>query len=579
MIRYLFALITLCVSVLAQAQQPLPLDQAFQFSASAKDSQTILLNWQIAPGYYLYQDAFKITAAKPAQLSLPAPILPIHAINKSIPAVGTKKVYNGRITLAQPVLSSPEPIITLHVHYQGCSQYGFCYPPVTQAVTINLASQFNKPIHGVMVQSGEPSRLSQPASIDHIERKLLSHQGWHTWLAFLVFGLLIAFTPCVLPMIPILSSIIIGQKKPSHARAFLLSFAYVLGMAITYALAGILFGHLGHSLQASLQQPWIIIVFAGIFVAMACSLFGLYTIQLPSRLQNRLAQFTQHPHHSVIGALIMGVLSTLVLSPCVTPPLVAVLTFISQTGNATIGGLALFSMGLGMGLPLLLIGGFGPRLLPQTGRWMVTIKQVLGMMLLAMAVWMLSRIMPDHITMLAWALLALGTGVALGALNNAATWLGYLQKALGLIALAYGIVLLIGAWQGQTNPLQPLRRITTHNDLLFKRITRPDDVYQALKTHPNKPVLLDFYAKWCVSCQEMDARTFSDPRVRQTLQSYTLLRADITKNTHQDQLLMQHFHVVAPPTLIVLDTTHPPKTIVGFVTARELLRHLKQPSS
>lgn len=582
----LLLLVGFCTSI--YAAQPLPIDQAFQFSASTKDYQTIVLNWQIAPGYYLYRKQFKIHVVKPKGLKLPPPVLPLNFDAKNIPSVGTLNVYSGKLFIIQPVLSTKQGLITLHVHFQGCSSGGFCYPPVTKAVTVNMQGNYGERIQGTTVNTPidtENIKPIQPISQtpqSRIEKLLTEQQGWQTVIGFFIFGLLIAFTPCVLPMVPILSGIIVGQGKISHGRSFILSLAYVLGMAITYAIAGMLFGYIGGSLQAAFQKPWLIVLFTVIFVAMALSLFDLYDIRLPAKLQNRLANAGNHQNHSkLIGVFLMGVFSTLVLSPCVTAPLVAVLAYISQSGNASIGGLALFSMGIGMGAPLLLIGAFGPKLLPHTGQWMVAIKHFLGVLLLAIAIWMLARIIPAHITMLLWGALAIGCGIGLGALTTSQGHWQHTKKALGLVLFIYGIIIGIGTWFGNTDPFNPLQQGPTSStqQLTFTTVKSIDDVYNQLKRKENqgRPVLLDFYAKWCVACHEMEHRTFNQPKVTEALKNYVLLRADITHNDMTDKLLMQHFHVVAPPTILLFNHQHQlmkQHTIIGFVNANTLLKRL-----
>lgn len=578
----------LCFCAITHAAQPLPIDQAFNFSASTKDYQTIVLRWQIAPGYYLYRKQFKISVIKPTGLKLPPPVLPLNFDAKKIPSVGTINVYSGNIFIIQPVLSTKQELVTLHVHYQGCSSGGFCYPPVTKAVTVNMQSGYGKKTQGVNVNTPintEDIQAHQPTTQppqSRIEKLLTQQRGWQTIIGFFIFGMLIAFTPCVLPMVPILSGIIVGQGKISHTRSFLLSLAYVLGMAITYAIAGVLFGYIGGSLQAAFQKPWLIILFTLIFIAMALSLFDLYDIRLPASLQSKLAKAGQHQNHSkLIGVFLMGVFSTLVLSPCVTAPLVAVLAYISQSGNAGIGGIALFSMGLGMGAPLLLIGAFGPKLLPHTGQWMIAIKHFLGVLLLAIAIWMLARLLPPQIIMLLWAALIIGCGISLGALTTSQGHWQHTKKAIGIILFIYGIIIGIGAWFGNTDPLQPLQQgpaATNNAKLKFTTVKSIDDVYAQLKRKKNKgrPVLLDFYAKWCVACHEMDRRTFNQPKTIEALKNYVLLRADITKNDMTDKLLMQHFHVVAPPTIIFYNAKHQQakQAIVGFVDADTLLKRL-----
>lgn len=591
-IKYLLIILISLFSQICTATiiQPLTLDEAFQFSAMTKDYQTAVLQWKIAPGYYLYRDHFKIRAINAGKMTLAPPILPQNYLDKKIPSVGTLAVYQGNIYIIQPIFDSNKSNITLQVSYQGCSKKGFCYPPTSRVVSLNLADNYMTPVQGFVMdlpptksqQTNQNNSLTNVINPqDKITHLLSSDNLFGIIIGFLIFGILISFTPCVLPMIPILSSIIIGQGKISHSRSFILSLAYVLGMAITYAIAGIIFGFIGGSVQAAFQKTSVIIVFTIIFVAMALSLFGLYNLELPEKWRTKLANLGNHQKHgTLLGVALMGVFSTLVLSPCVTPPLVGVLAYISQTGNATIGGVALFIMGIGMGLPLLLIGAFGPKLIPHTGQWMVTIKNIMGFLMLAVAIWMLSRIISDTITLLLWGLLLLGCGVSLGALSSTKTRLQLFKKLIALILFIYGIVLIIGSIMGNTNPFQPL---STHQcaqpkNITFKVVKSVNNVTDEMSKNINKPIILDFYADWCVACKEMDDLTFSNPKVQQAMKKYVLLRANVTQNDATDKILEQHFSVVAPPTLLFFNSHHKEiksARIIGYLDAASFLQRLK----
>ena len=429
-----------------RARQPLSINQAFRFTATAKDYQTAILQWHVAPGYYLYRDRFKIRAIKPGTMRLAQPILPFGSIEKSFPPLGKFTVYDKSIYIIQPIMNSNKESITLQVSYQGCSKSGYCYPPTSKVVTVNLSDHYMVPVHGTAMDVPPPPEKSHTLATTvnpqtKIAQMLSTKNWWGIALGFFVFGVLISFTPCVLPMIPILSSIIVGQGKISHKRSFMLSLLYVLGMAITYAIAGVLFGFIGGSIQADFQQPWLISIFVVIFIAMALSLFGLYDLQLPESWRSKLAIISNHQKRgTIIGVILMGIFSTLILSPCVTPPLVGVLAYISQSGDAAIGGIALFIMGIGMGLPLLLIGAFGPKLIPHTGMWMVAVKNFMGVLMLAVAIWMLSRLIPDVVTMLLWGALVIGCGAALGALSSAVGHWKHVRKAVGLLLFIYAEV-------------------------------------------------------------------------------------------------------------------------------------------
>lgn len=506
----------LWASLLACAVQPLTIDQAFSFSATAKDIQTIVLQWQIAPGYYLYRDHFDIHTINPHDTMLAKPILPNNYTTKIIPTLGQFAVYKHNITIIQPIIRSSESTVSLFVHYQGCSEQGFCYPPVSRIVTMSLTD--NKAI----TIPSNPLLSVTTTPKNALEQLLSSHMLIKMIATFFALGVLISLTPCVLPMLPILSSIIVGQKNPSRGYSFVLSLSYVLGMALTYAIAGIISVLVGINLQTSFQQPWLIIVVALIFVAMALSLFDVYQLQLPLSWRTHLARASDHQKHgSLIGTFFVGVFSTLILSPCVTPALVAALTYISQTKQLMSGGLALFCMGLGQGLPLLLIGIFGTHCLPKAGKWMTVIKKCMGIIMLVLAAWMISRLLPTTV----------------------------------------------------------MHRNT--QQLSFITVKNPEELYHQLNTPAarNKPVLLDFYANWCVACKEMDMFTFSNLQVQTALKNVIKLRADVTHNDADDQALEHQFGVVAPPTVLFFDSNHHEihnARIVGNASPNVFLNYLRQ---
>lgn len=568
--KYLISCLTVMIlltSVLAHATQPLPIDQAFTFTATAKDYQTAILQWKIADGYYLYRDHFSIRAINSNDMTLAQPILPPNYVEKIIPTLGQFAVYKQSMYIIQPIFNSTHKSITLEVHYQGCSLQGFCYPPVSKHVCINLANDYLIPS-----QPFEPTYQVTSTSQNKIQQLLSSHNTWEIVLSFFILGVLISLTPCVLPMIPILSSIIVGQEKKSQRRSFMLSLSYVLGMALTYAIAGVITVLIGINLQTTFQQPWLIIVFALIFVAMALSLFDLYQLQLPLAWRTTLARVTDHQKHgSLLGTALIGILSTLILSPCVTPPLIVALTYISQSKEIMTGGLALFMMGLGQGLPLLFIGVFGATLLPKAGKWMILIKNMMGLMMLAVAIWMLSRILPSTIILLLWALLIMGCSLFFGTFSTSINLHQHINKAIGLVLFVAGIVL-------ATHTLL-VKKFDTTPSSHFIPVKNSQDLYKKLNASNalNKPVLLDFYANWCVSCKEMDIFTFDNPQVQAALKNTVLLRADVTRNDTNDQALERQFGVIAPPTIIFFDKNHreiPEAQIVGNMSAAAFLNRL-----
>jgi thiol:disulfide interchange protein DsbD len=491
------------------AAKPLPADQAFQFSATAKDNQTVLLSWKIAPNYYLYKKDFAFHPIKSPDAILGNPLYP--SDTRSLKTVtGIEAVYANNVTIPIPLVQSNQQHIILQVKYQGCSKAGYCYPPVSKVVSINLSGNYLQPTYGLNIDVAPATKTTETPSHTNAFLFLLS---------FLGFGILLSLTPCVLPMIPILFSMIKGHDK-SHAHAFFISVSYVLGMSLMYALAGILFGIIGQNIQITFQKPAVIIAFSLLFILMALSEFGLFNIQLPEKWRSKIDRISHHQKRgTLIGAFIMGCLSTLILSPCVTPPLVAALSYISHTGNATLGGAALFIMGIGMGAPLLLIGIAGPKILPKSGKWMTVVKNVTGGLLLVVAALMLQRLIPTTI--------------------------------------------------------QPEKAA-----LNFQTVHSISAVETTLKTEAAKKqiVLLDFSADWCMSCKELDATTFKNPAVIAQLSHYILLRADVTEDSADEQLLMQHFNIVGTPTLLFFKNQQElSKTrIVGYVSSKKLLDHIKR---
>ena len=589
-ILLLVCLLVCAITSVAQADiKPLAADSAFQLSASTKDDQTAIIRFIIAPNYYLYRDKITFEAAKAGSAIIATPMLP-PGTQKYNPTIGHYMALQGQVQFALPILSYKNAELALRVHYQGCSSEGFCYPPMSKIVLLHLTGPYGQWSKPIAINIPKPAAHTVHTPTDRINQ-ILAH-GNVAWViaAFFGFGILISLTPCILPMIPILSSIIIGQSQHgplSHLRSFLLSLSYVLGMAITYAIAGMVFGYLGSNIQAALQVPWVIIVFALVFVLLALSMFGYYNIQLPSRWQTKLNHSSgQQRRGSYIGVALMGSLSSLVLSPCVTPPLVGALGFISRSGNALLGGSALFALGLGMGLPLLFIGATSAKLLPKAGPWMDTIKRMLGVLLLAVSLSLLSRIIPAWANMSLWTLLVFGCAYALGAFKTADGLSQRLCKFLGVLFFIYGIILLIGLYQGNTNPLQPISKQTNNHAKQdrFIRVTSSDELNRQLAiAHKNQqPVLLDFYADWCIACKQMAAFTLNNANVQKALAPYTLIKVDVSNNDDNSKALQQRYGVIAPPTLIFLSETGQelkPQRVIGEISADDFLKHLQDVSS
>jgi len=415
-------------------------------------------------------------------------------------------------------------------------------------------------------------------------------------LAFYGAGLLLAFTACVYPMIPILSSLIVGHgEKISTTKAFSLSAVYVMSMASVFAVLGILVGLSGFNIQPLFQNPWVLTAFAALFVVLALSMFGLYQLQMPGALQAKVNEMSnKQSGGNYKGVAVMGVLSALIVGPCVTPPLVAALAYIAKTGDATIGGIALFAIGIGMGTPLLLIGTSLGKWMPKAGGWMDTVQRIFGVILIGVAIYMLSRFLPPGITMILAALLAIFTGVYFGAtdrLDSDSRGSQRFGKSFGLVAVIYGVVLMVGALAGNTSLLSPLRGVvgqqagiagqagdTEH--VTFQRVKSPADLENVLAEAKatNRPVLLDFYADWCVSCKEMEAFTFPDSRVREQLTNVILIQADVTKNDADDKAMLKKFDLFGPPGIILYDRTGTELTagrVVGYMKAGKFSEHLK----
>ena len=404
-------------------------------------------------------------------------------------------------------------------------------------------------------------------------------------------GLLLAFTPCVLPMVPILSGIIVGagrDRPVSRGRAFSLSVAYVLGMALTYTIAGAVFAAAGQQAQAFFQKPWIIVLFAALFVLLALGMFGVFNLQVPAAFQSRVADMSNRQKQgTLLGTAVMGALSSLIVTACVAPPLVAALAVIGQSGDVFRGGAALFALSLGMGAPLLLVGASAGRLLPKAGAWMDAVKVAFGVMMLGVAVWMVGRILPGPVTLALWAVVAFVAGYYLFTLGNRDAQGGAIvvRRGLGALAVVYGLAMLVGALAGHSNPLQPLagfgasQQGAAANQLEFTRIKSVADLDRALDAAKaaGRPVMLDFYADWCVSCKEMEHLTFTDPGVQAALARATLLQADVTANDEADQALLQRFGILGPPTIVFFGPDGAERTdyrVVGFKPADEFRGHV-----
>ena len=561
--------------------EPLPPELAFQPSVTVIDPFNIEANWFIEDGYYLYRDSLAISAAGTLAKTGPAVIPP--GIPHFDEDFGETEVFFNHVTARIPLTRATPAggILPLLLEFQGCRENSLCYPPQVVSLEVVLP----------VATATDVSRPGQEfvSEQDRLSSLIMSGNLIMIMLTFTGLGLLLAFTPCVLPMVPILSGIIAGQgKEVTTGKAFALSLTYVLGMAVTYTLAGAAFGAMGGQIQAALQKPWIIIGVAILFVALALSMFGLYELQMPAAVQTRLSALSNRQRAGTfISTAIMGALSALVVTTCVAPPLVASMTVIAQAGDVTRGALSLFAMSIGMGIPLLVVGTSAGRWLPQAGAWMDSIKSAFGFMMLGLAIWMLERILPGPLTMALWAALVLMAGIFLGAfqaLEATATPTRKLGKGAGLLATLYGAALLLGALTGADNPLQPLRFIGgtgSTTGIEFKRIKTVTDLDNelALAVEQGRPVMLDFYADWCVSCKEMENYTFTDDSVTRSLSDAVLIQADVTANDDDDKALLQRFGIFGPPTIIFFDANGQERRnyrVVGFMPPAEFSAHVTQ---
>jgi thioredoxin:protein disulfide reductase len=540
-------------------------DKAFRFSARVLAPDAVEVRYQIANGYYLYRDKFRFAVQPPADVELGAPELP-PGKRKKDEFFGEVETYRGEIRIRVPVTGAPAPgPVTLSVTSQGCADVGVCYVPHEQTARLNLAAAgaagsgtasdtaaglFSSPGAGSTEDDTVIARLFQ----GHVALLLLSFFG---------FGLLLSFTPCVLPMIPILSGIIVGRGNHlTRGHAVSLSAAYVLGMAIMYAAAGVLAGLSGAMLSAALQSPWALGTFAALFVLLAGAMFGFYELQLPAALQTRLAEATNRLHGGhLAGVFAMGALSALIVGPCVAAPLAGALLYISQTRDVVLGGSALFVMALGMGVPLLAVGASAGALLPKVGPWMETVKRFFGVMLLGVAIYLVSPLVPRMAEMLAWAALLVMTGIFLRAIDPlppGARNFDRFAKGIGVLALVAGIAFLLGALAGSRDVLQPLAglRASAPGDaapVAFTRVGSVDELDRTLAGARGRPVMLDFYADWCVSCKEMERYTFTDPQVRSRMADVVKLQADVTANSAEHQKLLKRFRLFGPPGIVFFD--------------------------
>ncbi|QQZ27490.1 protein-disulfide reductase DsbD [Thiothrix subterranea] len=579
-------------NIIKQAQKPgaggaMPVDQAFVFELSAIDKGMLNAHWIIQPEHHLYRPKIQFTVKEPQGVTLGAPIFPTGKIVDD-EYFGKIEVYGEDIDVKIPILQSTGlKKLVVETEYQGCADStGVCYPPVKQSQELILTGLPDaKPLAEGETNAVVKAPLNQQ---DALTQRLEDSSLLQIIAITFGLGLLLAFTPCIFPMVPILSGIIAGYGNTSSRKALWLSVTYVISGAIAYAIIGFVFGYFGQNLQAVLQHPIAIGLMSALFVALAFSMFGFYDLQLPNSLQSRLNEISNKQESgSFVGAAIMGFLSTLIVGPCAGPAIAGILTFITQSNNAWLGAAALFSLGMGIGVPLILIGASAGHLLPRAGIWMDTVKALFGIIMLGVAIYMLSRIVSIEITMALTGILLVSSGVYMGALEkieeDAGGW-GRFWKSTGMLQLFYGALILLGLSAGSTNLLQPLKGIfsvstapgqTTEAAITFQRIQSIDALETALKQAKSqqRPVMLDFYADWCSYCHTMEKTTFKDPASIKTLGNTLFLQVDVTDQTENDLALQKRFDVIAPPALVFFSNAGEELRalrLVGDVTPEQL---------
>jgi thioredoxin:protein disulfide reductase len=550
-------------------------DEAFQFAATPAGPDSVRLTWQIADGYYLYRSRIKAaTTSDRAQIGTLA--MP-QGQSKKDDYFGLQEIYHHQIVATLPVARSAGGAfdLPLKVTYQGCAEKGICYTPITKTINVTLPASTASTSGGSAGSAADGSAgfVSEQDRYASIIRD--SNIVWVV-LFFLAAGVGFSFTSCVLPMVPIVSGIIIGDgRNISTKRSFALSVAYVLGMAITYTAAGMAVAAGGQQVQAAFQQPWIIVLFAAVFVVLSLSMFGFYTLQMPAALQTRLATVSNRQSAGTYGGVaVMGALSALIVTTCVAPALVGALLFIGQSGNMARGGVALFSMAIGMGTPLLVVGASAGKVLPKAGPWMDLVKRLFGSLMLVVSAWMLDRVVPERFAPLLWIVPLASAAIVL--------WTGArgLRRALipvrvvGVAAGVFTVLVAAGAVITLINPAGRVSAGQTGPQLTFRTIKSVGDLQHAVTDAKaqGKSVMLDFYADWCTSCKEMERFTFSDSTVQSALNGVVLLRADVTANDDDDQALLKHFGIFGPPTIAFygIDGEERHKyRVVGFMKAAD----------
>ncbi len=555
-------------------------DEAFKVSAMLKDD-AIETKIIMADKIHVYENTLYYRIISPSSVELTVTKPEAHDFDGDM-------VYEKELIVTIPtqeIESKVKGDYTLEIEFQGCSDAGICYQPIKKTFNFKGAEL------GVF---DKISKLVKEGNTAKIADILVNESSIFILLLFFIFGLLLALTPCIFPMIPILSSIIVsqqgGDEKPSVAQAFFTSLVYVVSMALTYTAVGIIAGLLGADIQTAMQTPWVLTLFAAMFVALAFSLFGYYEIGLPSSWQSKLTKASDNAQgKGIIGTAIMGLLSALIVGPCVAPPLGGAVLFISHTGDAFLGGAALFIMSIGMGMPLLLVGIGAGKFMPKPGGWMTVVSQTFGVMMLGLGIFMLSRILPDSLTMILWALLFIGSALYMGVFNPSSATHGAkkLFQLLAMVFLLYGASLFIGGISGSTSVIRPFERFTQLDGGVAKTVLmssgkghRGYSIERLMNEvrASDKPVVVDFGKKSCTACTELDEITFPDPRVQEHLQKFTFIKIDLTDNTDADKALLKKYELFGTPNIIFFDTDNnylAEKSLTGFVPPEDFAKHLE----
>lgn len=584
-------------------------EAAFTLTAQSVDDRRVELVFTAAPGYYLYREQFRFSADD-GSTTLDAPVLPAGKVKFDETFQKTVETYRGAVRIVVPV-SKASAFFTLMVTNQGCADKGLCYPPMQRAVQVRLKAFGGDGSARVLTAAGTSALLASPpagAESPSDSRRALddAHPGdgafgldavlrggrfWSVAGVFFVAGVLLSLTPCVLPMLPILSSIIVGQGgRASRGRGLLLATSYSIGMALVYTAFGIAAGLAGEGLAAALQNPWVLLLFAAGLVGLALSMFGVYELQLPARFTGRLTQASQRlPTGRVVSVFAMGGVSALLVSPCVAAPLAGALVYLSQTRDVWLGGTALFCLAAGMSVPLLVVGGSAGALLPRAGAWMDDVKRFFGVLLLGVALWTIQSLLPGGVVLALWGAVLMAAAFVVW--GGARSGLGArpsrtaARRAIAAVLAVGGLLQLVGASSGGSNPLQPLAHLSAERardassasgGVSFKAVRTVDELDAAIAA-AQRPVMLDFYADWCISCKEMERFTFADPLVQTRLGRALLLRVDVTENNAGDRALLKRFNLFGPPGTIFFDARGQEiasARVIGYQNSERFLRTL-----